>query len=213
MPAPTSAPSATTTPTARSAGSTGSTRAVLACRRRCWATCATRAASRRRAMASRWCSISPHWSAFPTATSRPNPSSRRTSAARMNVLEAVRRRGLRAPGAHLDERGLRHPRHAPDPRVASAQGPVALQRQQDRRGQAVRGVRQQLRGSGRRASAVQHVRAPAVGTGGHPDHPRAAPERPHGDPPRQPHAPARSHVHERYHRGVSRGRPLSRSRG
>ena len=59
----------------------------------------------------------------------------------LNVLEAVRRHDVPRMVQHVDVGGLRHARARPDHRGAPAARPVAVQRDQDRRRQAVRGVR------------------------------------------------------------------------
>ena len=94
----------------------------------------------------------------------------------LNVLEAGRRSGS-APGADVDQRGLRHAGRLPITEDHPLRGAVALQRDQDRGRQALRGVRLQLRAPGHDPAPVQHVRATPVHPGRHPHDPRAAADR------------------------------------
>ncbi len=66
----------------------------------------------------------------------------------LHVLEAVRACHTPQDGAHVDQRDLRHRAHGADQRVASAAGPVAVRRLQDRRRQAGRVLPPELRGPG-----------------------------------------------------------------
>ena len=97
----------------------------------------------------------------------------------------AQRAGGRAPprraahGAHLDLGGLRHAGHRADHRDACPARPIPLQRNEDRRGQAVRVVRPVVRDAGRDAAPVQHVRPTPVGAGRHPDRARPAALRRH----------------------------------
>ena len=89
----------------------------------------------------------------------------------LHVLEAVRDLPDSAPGAHLDQRDLRHRPQRADQRGARAAGAVAVRGVQDRGRQAGRVLLPQLRDARGHAAAVQHVRPPAVGPRRHPgDH-------------------------------------------
>ena len=66
--------------------------------------------------------------------------------------------------SHVHQRGLRHAGHAAHPRDASAPGPVSVQRVEDRRRQAVRGLSLLVSNARRNGQALQHVRTAPVDT-------------------------------------------------
>ena len=91
----------------------------------------------------------------------------------------------RAGGAHLDLRGLRHRAVRADRREASAPRAVALRRHQDRRRCARRELLPVVRPPRGHPPPVQHLRAPTVGPGHHPDDHQPGPH-----PPRREAGPA-----------------------
>jgi hypothetical protein len=114
---------------------------------------------------------------------------------------------------YLHERGLRHGSQRPDQRGSPAAGPVAVLRLQDRRRQDRRELPPLVRGPGRDAAAVQHLRPAPVEPRGDPHDPVAAGSRAAPDPPGRPAADTRLHVRDGHgpslrgpRRGAGRGR-------
>ena len=100
----------------------------------------------------------------------------------------------------------------PDRRAASASGPVAVRRDQDRRRCAGRELFPRVRAAGHDPAAVQHVRPAAVGPGDHPhDHqPGAGTAERQAGPPRPA---SRPDLRQGYRRRLRRHRRLRRRAG